>query len=226
MSTNKGAAHAFYCGSAIDDFGLTPSQFRVLFHLSRRKNKKDGIAKCGIRSIARNCEMQPRTALLAVRDLENRNIVKCEREPKRTNRYYIQPFENWKLLPKSTQINPGNCYPKRHKVLPKSTQILLPKSTHNCVEMDNVRYSGIPKGIPIKAKNAVTRNERSPLSRKVNHQKKPFAVAGEESIRELQKRHPRLSSSRPRRDNKKRRADRRTATRTLYCHSAHTLSTD
>ncbi len=36
------------------------------------------------------------------------------------------------------------------------------------------------------------RSERSSLSRKVDHQKKPFAVAGEESIRELQKQHPRL----------------------------------
>ncbi len=141
MSTNKSAAHAFYCGSAVDDFGLSLASFRLLFHLSRRKNKKDGCAKCGIRSIARVCEMHPKTVVRAVRDLENQNIVKCERSSKRTTRYYIQPLEDWKLLPKSAQMNEVNCFSKANRVLPKSTQILLPKSAQNCGKKR--RYSRI-----------------------------------------------------------------------------------
>ena len=189
MSTNKGAAHAFYCGSAVDDFGLTSTQFRVLFHLKRRAG--NGVAKCGIRSIARICDLHIETVVRAIRDLENQNIINCERRLKRTTRYFIQPSEQWvKLLSKTEQSDGLNCYLKPNRVLSKTEQIVLSKTEQNCSETDNVRLSGIPKDIPKKAKTERTRNEHSPISRKVDHQKKPFAVAGEESIRELQKRRP------------------------------------
>lgn len=127
------AAAKFFCGSAVDDFGLTPSQFRVLFHLSRRAGKS-GIAKCGIRGIATVCDMDTERVVRTIRDLENQNIVKCEREPKRTTRYYIQPFKEWgNLYGKSEQINNRNCTEIPNRVYGNTAQI--------CTEIPNERYS-------------------------------------------------------------------------------------
>jgi hypothetical protein len=112
------------------------------------------------------------------------NIIECARGLKRMTRYWIKAQESWvKLLPKTERIDSGNCFSNPNGLLPKTEQI--------CTERRNVRLSGIPKGIPKKAKSGL--NERSSRNRRVGHQKKPFAVATEENIEELQKRHPRLN---------------------------------
>jgi hypothetical protein len=186
VSSDKDVAFRIYCGREVDDFGLPMPSFRLLLHLSRRTNKKLGYAKCGIRSISRVCGMVPRTAVQAVRNLEKLNIIRCERSEKRTTRYYINSFEQW------TKTVASNDTDIKSKLLPQMTQGVASNDTDNCVKRNNERLTTLLKEKPKKAKNAFTRNERSSVSRKLNHQKKPFAVATEESIRELQKRHPRL----------------------------------
>lgn len=60
--------------SDIDDAGLTPAEFRVLAHLSRRAGK-NGICHPGIRSISKTCHLSRGTVGTVLESLEKRKFV-------------------------------------------------------------------------------------------------------------------------------------------------------
>jgi hypothetical protein len=153
-SPQQSAATFFFCGSAIDDFGLTPIQFSIMFHLKRRAGKT-GKAKCGIRGIARTCRVNTETVVGAIRALENQKIIECKREPKRTTTYCVNPFAAWqKPLSASEQIRNSSCIPKpnrsRTKTVRKGVANLYPRTESNCTDLGNEMNSY--KGIPSKAR--------------------------------------------------------------------------
>lgn len=60
--------------SDLDDAGLSPAEFRVLAHLSRRAGK-DGICHPGIRSISQTCRISRGTVGTVLESLEKRRFI-------------------------------------------------------------------------------------------------------------------------------------------------------
>jgi Helix-turn-helix domain len=158
------ASAQVFCSSLIDDFGLSASQFRLLHHLHRRCGKH-GFAWCGIRQIARVCRMNKSTVIETVRELEELNVIACERREKRSSKYWINSFDNWKnpALP-----NGENCSLKadrlNNETVPQTRTGCTETRNSSCTEIGNKRLS--LKGNPSKAMGVGTpkRNSKSSTS--------------------------------------------------------------
>lgn len=84
-----------FAHSDLDQYGLTPDEFRIYFRVIRRWNEKDGCFE-GARQMAKGCSMSDRT----VRDclfvlVGARLIRRVERGPGLTPRYDPIPIERW-----------------------------------------------------------------------------------------------------------------------------------
>ena len=102
--------NAIWVHSALDDLGLTPAEFRVYAHLSRRAG--NGVAWPAIASIARVCRLSRKTVIAAFNNLERRGLLQIERGGgAATNHYRLIQIGNWpkparKQCNPSTQVNP------------------------------------------------------------------------------------------------------------------------
>lgn len=150
--TKEDKAHDLYCGSAVDDLGLSPPAFRVLFHIRRRRDK-NGIAKCGIRSMAKVCKMRLSTVIEAIRELENHSLIGCQRKLKSTSQYRILPYQEWipicftidnsldnsSVIPNDTDTNPSvdNLFTKVFTVYGQSV-----------IPNESICYPKGPKSVP------------------------------------------------------------------------------
>jgi hypothetical protein len=74
--------------SDLDDAGLSPAEFRVLAHLSRRAGK-NGICEPGIRSISQTCELSINTIRNAIAGLEKRRFIVASKRTKALTNYRI-----------------------------------------------------------------------------------------------------------------------------------------
>jgi len=102
--------NALWVHSALDDLGLTPAEFRVYAHLSRRAG--NGVAWPAIASISKVCRLSRKTVIKAFNRLERRGLLQVDRGGgAATNRYRLVAMTHW---PKSTidrcnpnpQVNP------------------------------------------------------------------------------------------------------------------------
>ena len=139
------ACDKVFCASLIDDFGLTSSAFRVLHHLHRRAGI-GGVAKCGIRGIARVCRMDTERVVKTIRDLERHKIIECRRREKRTTEYRINQFDSW-TKPATNCTEMPNTLPK--KAVRKNPTSCAEMPNNNCAVMPNQRLSC--QGNPVKA---------------------------------------------------------------------------
>jgi len=80
--------------SHLDDYGLTPSQFRVYAHLSRRASKT-GKAWPSIQSVARVCRLHPRTVRCALKILVWYRMVRAEPRRGGSTIYSMSPPSHW-----------------------------------------------------------------------------------------------------------------------------------
>src|SRR5581483_11251533 len=87
--------------AALDDAGLTPIEFRMYGHFSRRAGS-DGRFWESIENAAKHCDVDPRTARNAIRALEQRNLIRCvEAKPGHTRVYALTPPSDWQPLSKN-----------------------------------------------------------------------------------------------------------------------------
>jgi hypothetical protein len=120
-----------FCGSLVDDFGMTPCQFRLLHHLHRRIGTKT-MAKCGIRGISRVCKMNKDTVSQTIRELETLNVISCRRRQKSSSEYQINPFDQWIKTSAQKKNCPSNPDRLTKKLSPKTGQAVRNEGTDNC----------------------------------------------------------------------------------------------
>src|SRR5436305_6092762 len=102
--------NALWVHSALDDLGLTPAEFRVYAHLSRRAG--NGVAWPAINSIAKVCRLSRHTVIAAFNNLERHGLLQIERGGgAATNHYRLIEIHSWpkparQQCNRTPQINP------------------------------------------------------------------------------------------------------------------------
>ena len=79
--------------SRLDDYGLSPQQFRVYAHLARRAGS--GAAWPAVATIAANCQLHPKTVRRALRVLVKHRLIRREDRPGDTALYRLTPASEW-----------------------------------------------------------------------------------------------------------------------------------
>ncbi len=91
-----------FVNSSIDDFGFSPAEFRVLFHLSRRDSPDRG-AFASVPTMARVCKLNEKTVRSALKRLLASRCITSDERPGRTTIYrVVNDFTRWLPLPKET----------------------------------------------------------------------------------------------------------------------------
>ncbi len=101
--------------SALDDAGLSPAEFRVYGHLSRRTGL--GGAFPSIKSMASFCRLKDRTIRQAIRALLKYGMVRRQDRPGRTPLYTLTPLTSWRL-PAPVKAHPSPLGPGVSKDTP------------------------------------------------------------------------------------------------------------
>ena len=79
----------------LDDFGLTPNQFRVYCHLLR--SAVDGVvADESGESIAKICRLTRITAMRVLSQLSKMHLIECEVTPGKKTIYHLVPYPSWR----------------------------------------------------------------------------------------------------------------------------------
>ena len=84
---------AAFIHSALDDYGLSPAEFRVYGHISRRAGS--GVAFAAVASMARVCQLHPQTVRKALKLLVKRGLISRETRPGMTPFYRLTPMWHW-----------------------------------------------------------------------------------------------------------------------------------
>lgn len=79
--------------SCLDDYGLSPQQFRVYAHLARRAG--GGKAFPSVATVARVCKLHPQTARAALHVLVKHRLISRETRPGTTPIYRLTPCTEW-----------------------------------------------------------------------------------------------------------------------------------
>lgn len=115
--------------SALDDFGLSPAQFRIYCHLARRSNAgsgNEGGAWPSVHEIARVCRLHEDTVQTALRWLTSRRLLTCERRVGTTSVYRLTSPSSWlRQAPPELEPPPsvsGDTTPKRRVDYPPETE--------------------------------------------------------------------------------------------------------
>jgi hypothetical protein len=90
---NLSEVNVLFVHSKLDDFGLTPPEFRIYCHLVRRA--KDGVAWPGIRSMAEICRLHKETVILSIASLEAMKLLQVERTPGLVTKYRLTQPSLW-----------------------------------------------------------------------------------------------------------------------------------
>jgi hypothetical protein len=121
--------------SWLDEFDLTPSEFRVVTHLWRRADR-EGWSFPSVSSIAKHCRLNEDTVWRALRSLEARALVARRNVPGRSNHFRV-------CLPRDAGLNPAES---EGLGAPESEGLHPPET-----EGDRAPESGGREGIPPKA---------------------------------------------------------------------------
>jgi hypothetical protein len=79
--------------SELDDYGLSPQDFRVYCHIARRAG--EGSAWPGIDSISEKCRMNRKTVIKSIKHLELFGMLLVTREGGSCNVYILKDKNNW-----------------------------------------------------------------------------------------------------------------------------------
>jgi hypothetical protein len=94
--------------SRLDDYGLSPAEFRVYCHMARRGGRD--YAFPAINKIARVCRLHPQTVRQALHFLVKQGLLIRQERPGRTTLYRITPLSAW-CPPSSIADNPCTTNP-------------------------------------------------------------------------------------------------------------------
>lgn len=90
--------------SSLDDAGLTPQEFRLFAHLSRRAGSGEAWASAA--SMATACRMHQDTVWAALNELERRRMVVREARPGKTTLIRLTKPSDWNLNPPGLEGHP------------------------------------------------------------------------------------------------------------------------
>jgi uncharacterized phage protein (TIGR02220 family) len=117
--------------SKLDEQGLSPSQFRVYCHLSRRAGNTKAYA--GIASMAKLTKLHPDTVRSCLKALERLSMVRREDRQGETSLYTLTPMEEWKHPETEGGDTPGKAMegrgPKRREGSPGKAMEAHPPET-------------------------------------------------------------------------------------------------
>jgi hypothetical protein len=95
QSNDQPPDRMMFVHSRLDELGLTPAQFRVYGHLSRRADKS-GVAWPAVANIARVCRLHPKTVRAALRALIGRSMIVPTFRAGETTCYNLTSHSEWR----------------------------------------------------------------------------------------------------------------------------------
>lgn len=112
--------------SSLDDAGLTPQQFRVLAHISRRAG--DGQSWASNNTMASICRMDEKTVISSLEVLQSRKMIRSRKRPGMTTIWSVEPPGNWDLtFPAKLKSGRPFSDPTRTTTQPKQPPRTQPK---------------------------------------------------------------------------------------------------
>jgi hypothetical protein len=126
ITQDDGELNVIFVHSKLDDIGLTPPQFRIFAHLSRRAHST-GKAWPGIDSMAKVCRMHKETVIEVLRFLEAASMVIIKKAPGKKSVYQLTAPSKWKPVGNGERSELDNAP--------------VGKGERNRSEMGNVRKS-------------------------------------------------------------------------------------
>ena len=81
--------NVIFIHSSLDDAGLTPQQFRVFAHLSRRAS--DAVCWASLDTMAKTCRMHADTVKECLKWLETRQMISKETRQGKTTLWKVKP---------------------------------------------------------------------------------------------------------------------------------------
>lgn len=87
------ACYPIFVHSDLDDYGLSPAEFRLYGHLSRRQGDQGAFAS--IASMAEVCRLHPQTIRKALRTLAQRHMIKIHSRLGETHLIHLRPKHDW-----------------------------------------------------------------------------------------------------------------------------------
>jgi hypothetical protein len=146
--------------SSVDDAGLSPIEFRILCHISRRQGQ-NGQAWPSLETIARVCKIKDiRTVRKALRQLEQKGVITTMPRNGGTPIRWINSVEKWEITPsqkmrgvgKRTWGSPDKQMPAPGKKCrgSKNGRLVPSKNAHPPLAKNESRRESI-EGDPIKA---------------------------------------------------------------------------
>jgi hypothetical protein len=174
--TKEEQAHGFYCGSVVDDMGLSAAEFRLLLHLSRRVHKETGIANCGIRKMTQVCKLSEKTISAAIKELESRKLIEViHREFGQSNHYRLISYENWtcQTVPQTPTVSGDDD---------TTTSENRPSDSHGDRPLDSHAFAKTVPQIPTKGTTRLGTTKGT--TRKNAHARESDPLADKEAIQE------------------------------------------
>lgn len=95
LKNGRNARGVVFVHSLLDDYGLTPPQFRVYGHLARRADNINGNAWPTIDLIAYACKLHPQTVRNVIKFLVQSKLIVREPRPGTTPFYRLTPASQW-----------------------------------------------------------------------------------------------------------------------------------
>ncbi|PSB41802.1 hypothetical protein C7B80_29550 [Cyanosarcina cf. burmensis CCALA 770] len=80
----------------LDEFGLSPNQFRIYCHLF--KNAVDGVVSESSESIAQVCRLTRITVLRVLSQLAQMHLIECDRAAGKKSVFHLMPYSSWRSL--------------------------------------------------------------------------------------------------------------------------------
>src|SRR5262245_37191639 len=134
--------NAIFVYSLLDDYGLSPAQFRVLAHIARR-----GEAFGSISNMSRVCRLHPHTVRCALRFLVTHRLLFRMKRPGKTWLYRLAPANQWQP-PTRIDSNPSKTHTP-----PSVSQGGGPKTIQGQPCETDIGEGNPTKGNPLKEKS-------------------------------------------------------------------------
>lgn len=126
--------HLSFIHRTLDDYDLTPQQFRVYCHVNRRAGRK-GVCHAKVESIAKACGIHQRTARRSLHFLADRKLILATERPGETTEYRLNHPSDWVKNP--CTLDTGVTPALRIQSTPA-----LPVQDHPCT-LDTVKVTPI-----------------------------------------------------------------------------------
>lgn len=108
LQQDQSEFNVLFVHSELDDYGLTPHEFRLYGHLARRAGTKG--AWPSVESMAAKCGMKRDTVFRCLKRLKELNLIRVTERSGYTNLYVLTARSQWKEL---NEVSPKRGYPPK-----------------------------------------------------------------------------------------------------------------